>query len=104
MMNLYISALETLKSARAALLQFIWEWMPIHPLSTLLLLGLAQGLVCMAVIPAWWHYDEPGHFEYVWLVAHSRTWPVEGQYDQAMRREMAVSMLDDGWYSIRNVR
>jgi hypothetical protein len=61
-------------------------------------------MTCFVVVPAWWHYDEPGHFEYVWLAAHSPTWPVVGQYDQTMRREMATSMLHYGWYQTRNIK
>ncbi len=73
-------------------------------LLAVLLLALVEGLLCFVAIPAWWHYDEPGHFEYVWLAAHSPTWPVVGQYDQNMRREMATSMIETGWYRIRNLK
>ena len=73
-------------------------------LLTILVLALIEGTLCFIAIPAWWHYDEPGHFEYVWLAAHSPTWPVEGQYDQAMRKEMARSMIQGGWYRIRSFK
>src|SRR5512142_810394 len=73
-------------------------------LLAVLVLALLEGLLCYVAIPAWWHYDEPGHFEYVWLAAHSPTWPVVGQYDQNMRREMATSMIATGWYRIRNLK
>ncbi len=56
----------------------------------------------MLIIPPWWHYDEPGHFEYAWLVANRPSWPEVGQYDQEMRREMANSLIQYGWYKIRN--
>lgn len=85
-------------------LKSIREWLIIRPLGGILLLGLMAGTLCFAVIPPWWHYDEPGHFEYVWLAAHSPTWPVPGQYDQPMRRQMALSMLHYNWYGIRNFK
>src|SRR5512140_1455764 len=82
----------------------IKTWLQNRALLSILLLAFIQGLLCVALIPPWWHYDEPGHFEYVWLAAHSPTWPVAGQYDQAMRRELAVSLQRYGWYSIRNTK
>lgn len=69
-----------------------------------MLLAFMVGVICFSVIPPWWHYDEPGHFEYAWLAGHSPTWPVPGQSDNAMRREMAVSMLRYGWYRVRNFK
>ena len=35
-----------------------------------MLLGLLQGLIYAVIVPPWWHYDEPGNFEYVWLAAN----------------------------------
>ncbi len=64
--------------------------------------GLLHGLLYYFIIPPWWHYDEPGHFEYAWLAANRPGWPKEGDFDEAMRREMAKSMLKYGWYSFRN--
>lgn len=75
-----------------------------RPLAGILVLGLMLGMLSFIVVPAWWHYDEPGHFEYAWLVAHSPHWPVQGQYDQGMRRDMAASMIQVGWYRIRNIK
>ena len=67
----------------------------------ILLLGLLQSLLFAFVIPPWWHYDEPGHFEYAWLAANLPSWPKIGQYDQAMRVEMANSLEKYGWYKAR---
>jgi hypothetical protein len=80
------------------------QWLSGHVLAGILLLGLAVGAACIAIVPPWWHYDEPGHFEYAWLVAHSPTWPKPEQYSQGMRKQMATSMLRYGWYRIRNFR
>jgi hypothetical protein len=37
---------------------------------TLLTIALLQGLLYLFLFPPWQHYDEPGHFEYAWLLAH----------------------------------
>ena len=70
----------------------------------ILLLGLLQSIIYAAIIPPWWHYDEPGHFEYVWLAANLPTWPKAGQYDQTMRKQMALSALNYRWYQLRGVK
>ncbi len=80
------------------------QWLSTRPLAAVLLLGFLLGAACFVVIPPWWHYDEPGHFEYAWLAAHSPTWPQPGQYDQSMRKQMAQSMLHYNWYAIRNYK
>jgi hypothetical protein len=73
-----------------------------HPLQVILLLALLNGLIYVLLIPPWWHYDEPGQFEYAWLIANRSTWPKPGEKDEAMRREMAHSMQRFGWYKLRN--
>ena len=70
----------------------------------ILLLGLMQSMIFAAIIPPWWHNDEPGHFEYAWLVANLPAWPKAGQYDQAMRQQMALSMANTRWYQVRGVK
>lgn len=60
----------------------------------LLLLGLAVGLTYVFLVPPWMHYDEPGHFEYAWLIANQEKWPEEGDFDQYMRREVAASLME----------
>ena len=77
-------------------------WKGQHPLISILLLGLLEAIILAAVIPPWWHYDEPGHFEYAWLAANLPSWPQVGQYDQEMRREVGKSLMQYGWYQIRN--
>ena len=80
------------------------DWFPRHTLLWILLLGLLQSIIFAAIIPPWWHNDEPGHFEYVWLVANLPAWPKAGQYDQAMRQQMALSMANTRWYQVRGVK
>ncbi len=94
---------QILEAAKTRALAFGRQSFP-RPLLAVLLVALAAGMLCFIAIPAWWHYDEPGHFEYAWLVAHSPAWPVQGQFDQAMRKEMALSMNAVGWYRIRSFK
>ncbi|MDH7474366.1 MAG: hypothetical protein QHJ74_10240 [Anaerolineae bacterium] len=60
----------------------------------ILVLALIHGLVYLLMVPPWQHYDEPGHFEYAWLIANRGQLPKIGDYDQAMRREVTASMLE----------
>ena len=39
-------------------------------LGLILLLALFHGLIYVFLIPPWQHYDEPNHFEVVWLTRH----------------------------------
>jgi hypothetical protein len=66
-----------------------------HVTTTLILLiALAQGLLYLMLVPPWQHYDEPTHFEYAWLVAHSNSLPTLGDQDPVLRRELAASMIE----------
>lgn len=64
----------------------------------ILVLALIHGLVYLLMVPPWQHYDEPGHFEYAWLIANRSQLPETGDYDQVMRREVAASMLEYGYF------
>jgi hypothetical protein len=63
-----------------------------------LLTALAQGLLYLALMPPWQHYDEPTHFEYAWLIANRNQLPTPGDSDLAMRRDVAASMLEHGFF------
>ena len=67
-------------------------------LGLVLLLGLIHGLIYVFMVPPWQHYDEPGHFEYTWLVANRGHIPAAGEFDQAMRREVAASMVENNFF------
>jgi len=67
-------------------------------LGLILLVGLVHGLIYIITIPPWQHYDEPNHFEYSWLIAQRGVLPHSGDYDQSMRREVAVSMINHGFF------
>src|SRR5215211_3224079 len=64
----------------------------------LLLIALAQGLLYLALMPPWQHYDEPTHFEYAWLIANREQLPRYPDTDPVMRREVAASMLEHGFF------
>jgi hypothetical protein len=68
-------------------------------LVAILVLALIHGLVYVFLVPPWQHYDEPNHFEYVWLVAFRPGLPQPGDFDQSMQREVAQSMLDHGFFN-----
>ena len=64
----------------------------------MLLLGLINGLIFVFLIPPWQHYDEPSQFEYAWLIANQPGLPKPDTYDQAMRRELAASMIEHDFF------
>ncbi len=67
----------------------------------LIILGVAlvHGLVYVLLVPPWQHYDEPNHFEYAWLAANEPGWPQRGDYNWEMRRQVAVSMIEAGFFA-----
>ena len=64
----------------------------------ILAIGLVRGLLYLAIFPPWQHYDEPTHFEYVRLIAERGRLPREGDLDLGMRRQIAASMLANGFW------
>ncbi len=70
----------------------------------LLLVALCQALIYTFAIPPWWHYDEPGHFEFAWQIVHFDHWPRKGEWDEAVRRQIAASMLKYRYYAPLNYR
>jgi hypothetical protein len=67
-------------------------------LAVVLLVGLLHGLVYVLIVPPWQHYEEPTHFEYSWMILTRRSIPDLGAYDNAIRRELAISMADHGFF------
>jgi hypothetical protein len=70
-------------------------------LTLVLMIALCQGLLYLCLQPPWQHYDEPTHFEYAWLIAHRPGLPQPGTVDQALRRDVAASMIQYNFF--RNV-
>ena len=64
----------------------------------ILLIALTQGLLYLMLVPPWQHYDEPTHFEYAWLVAHSDPLPTLGDQNPVLRREVAASMIEHRFF------
>jgi hypothetical protein len=74
-----------------------------YPFRAILILGFVHGLIYVFMIPPWWHHEEPGHFEYVWLVANRDHWPQVNDYDNNLRRQIAESMFASGHGNLFNV-
>jgi len=72
-------------------------------LGSVLLIGLIHGLIYVYLIPPWQHYDEPKHFEYVWLVAKRPGLPKLGDYDLKLNQDVVKSMIEHGFYRGTNV-
>jgi hypothetical protein len=70
----------------------------------ILLAGLIHGLLYVFLLPPWQHYDEPGNFEYAWLLANRHGLPSPGEFDQGMRREVAASMVEHAFFKYLNIR
>ena len=70
----------------------------------IMLAGLIHGLLYVFLLPPWQHYDEPGHFEYAWLLANRLGLPSPGKYDQSMRREVAASMVEHAFFKYLDIR
>lgn len=63
-----------------------------------LLIGLLNGLLYVFLIPPWQHYDEPGHFEYVWLLAHQPGLPDPAAPNPQIRRQILASMQQHNFF------
>lgn len=63
-----------------------------------IVIGIVHGIVYLFLIPPWQHYDEPGHFEFAWLLANHSSPIAPGVYQQAMRRELSASMIENDFY------
>ena len=62
-----------------------------------LALALIHGTLYLCIVPPWDHYDEPTHLEYGWLIADRLRLPHDGEVDPVLRREIAASMLEQGF-------
>lgn len=69
-----------------------------HPLRWLIPLALLHGLLFLAIVPPWQHYDEPPHFEYAWLIANHGHIPSFIEVNPELRREVADSMYGYRFY------
>lgn len=67
-------------------------------LGLILLVAALNGLLHVFRVPPWQHYDEPGHYEYVWLLVNRGRIPARGEHDQAMRREVLGTMIEHDFF------
>ncbi|HQZ23493.1 MAG TPA: DUF2142 domain-containing protein [Thermoflexales bacterium] len=65
-------------------------------MAIILALALVHGLLYVFLVPPWQHYDEPAHFEYVWLKGHGKELTWEG--DQGFRKTVLRSMIANDFY------
>ena len=65
----------------------------------ILIIGLIHGLIYIFIVPPWQHYDEPGHFEYAWLIANKFKLPQVGDYDQNMRQAVGKSLINSSFFT-----
>ncbi len=63
------------------------------------LFACLYGIFFILSVPPWQHYEEPSHFEYAWLIADRMAIPERYTYDNTIRREIAQSMLDHGFFN-----
>jgi hypothetical protein len=64
----------------------------------MLLLALAFGIIFIFLVPPWQHYDEPTQFEFSWMISNHPGNPESGDFDQALRREIAASMIENDFF------
>jgi hypothetical protein len=62
------------------------------PLRWILLIGAVHAFLYVFLVPPWQHYDEPGQFEFAWLIAHRNSLPQTGDYDPVVDQAIAASM------------
>jgi hypothetical protein len=63
-----------------------------------LLFACLHGLMWLVMMPPWQHYDEPGHFEKIYLLAKNLRPPKIGEYDVWARVHIQESMIANGFY------
>jgi hypothetical protein len=68
---------------------------------TLLAVWLAHLFAYVWLVPPWQHYDEPTHFEYAALIRELGRRPLTDEQIPSLRRAIATSMIEAGFYSNR---
>jgi hypothetical protein len=78
--------------------QFFERASELQVLGLIVFLAFLNGLLYLFIVPPWQHFDEPGHFEYVWLITHQGRRPQDGDFDLTMRSQVAGSMVEHGFF------
>jgi hypothetical protein len=76
---------------RQDVLEFLGRVFP-SALRWILFAGAIHSAIYVFMVPPWQHYDEPGQFEFAWIVAHHPGLPRPGDSDPAVDRAIALSM------------
>ena len=66
-------------------------------------LALVIGFCYVFLVPPWMHYDEPNHFEYVYLAAKQDHLPNQSDYNAELRLAIARSELSSGFLRVLNL-
>jgi hypothetical protein len=69
-----------------------------YNLMIILFIGIIHGFLYVFLIPPWQHYDEPKHFEYVWLVAKNKDLPRIDEKDEVFNLKVMESMLRNDFF------
>lgn len=64
----------------------------------ILLTALAHGLIYVFLMPPWQHYDEPNHFEYIWLLAKELRLPAPDDFNPQLSQQVVASMMEHDFY------
>ena len=67
-------------------------------LSLILLLAVLHGLLYVFLMPPWQHYDEPNHFERVWLQAALGRSPQKEDQDSQFNHTVMESMVRTNFF------
>jgi hypothetical protein len=63
-----------------------------------LVIAVLHGVIYTFLMPPWQHYDEPNHFEYVWMAANLDRLPEPTDYNPKLSRQILKSMLAHGFF------
>ena len=75
-----------------------------HYVWVIMTVGLIHGLIYIFIIPPWQHYDEPGHFEYTWIIANNDEFPQKGDFDNQIRSEILESLKRNNFFEHQNMK
>jgi hypothetical protein len=67
-------------------------------LALALIIAILHGVIYTFLMPPWQHYDEPNHFEYVWMAANLDRAPEPTDYNPKLSRQVLKSMLAHGFF------
>jgi len=65
----------------------------------IIVFGLLSGGFFAFYIPPWQKPDEPGHFEFAWLIANYKKLPKIGDFDSSVRKDILTSMLENNFFN-----